>query len=196
MAPRRRVVRQIHHHPRVRATVIQSVKSPAAIQRVAARVPSQSVIPIPAAQVVSANAAAQLVIPRPAIQNICAHIPHKRVAADIAGKHIIEVRAPDIFHFGKDIALGMPPRGKAVRQVDNHPLVGPPVIQGVQAGTADQHIRPRAAPKIVVAGIATKRVVVRAAVEMVAAIALAPAVHQENGHHHDGQDQNQRVCNG
>ena len=90
----------------------------------------------------------------------------------------------------------MPPRGKAIRQVNNHPLIGPPVIQGVQAGAADQYIRPRAAPEIVIIDIATKRIAVRAAVEMVAAIALAPAVHQENGHHHDGQDYNQRVCNG
>ena len=90
----------------------------------------------------------------------------------------------------------MPARGKAGRQVDNHPLIGSPVIQGVQAGTAHQHIRPRPAPEIVVAGIATERIVVRAAVEVVAAIAFARAVHQENDHHHDGQDHNQRVCNG
>ena len=90
----------------------------------------------------------------------------------------------------------MPPRGKAVRQVDNHPLVGPPIIQGVQARTANQRIRPRPAPEIVVAGIASEHIVVRAAVEMVAAVAPAPAVQQENGHHHDGQGHNQRVGNG
>ena len=196
MAPRRRVVRQVHRHPRVRTAVVQSVKPFAAIQGVLTRVPSQSVIAAAAAQVVSARSAAQLVSARPAIQNICAHISHKRVAASIAGEHIIEVRAPDILHFGKNIALGMPPRGQAVRQADNHPLIGPSIIQGVQAGAADQRIRPRPAPEIVVAGIASEHIVVRAAVEMVAAFALAPAVHQENGHHHDGQDHNQRVCNG
>ena len=148
-----------------------------------------------AAQVVSAHSATQLVSTGAAIQTIRAHIPHKRVAAGIAGEHIIEIRAPDIFHFGKNIALGMPARSKTGRQVDNHPLIGSPVIQGVQAGTAGQHIRPRPAPEIIIAGIATEHIIVRAAVEMVAAIALAPAVHQENDHHHDGQDHNQRVCN-
>ena len=214
MAPRRRVVRQVHRHPRVRAAVVQSVKTPAAIQGVFARVPCQSVIAalpaqvvsaipaaqfviaIPPAQVVSAHSAVQVVSAGAAIQYICAHIPHKRVAAGITGEHIIEVRAPNVFHFGKNIALGMPPRGKARRKVDNHPLIRPPVIQGVQAGPAGQHIRPRPAPEIVVASIASKHIVVRAAVEMVAAITLASAVHQENNHHHDGQDHNQRVCNG
>ena len=90
----------------------------------------------------------------------------------------------------------MPSRSKARRQIDNHPLIGPPVIQGVQAGTAGQRIRPRPAPEIVVASIATEHIVVRVAVEMIAAIALAPTVHQENDHHHEGQDHDQRVCNG
>ena len=106
-----------------------------------------------------ARIASQPVATGTALQGIVASFTMKRVVPAVAGQVVGVVRPMDTLDLHQRVALGVAALRGARRQVDRHARIGTPVGSVIEAFTAIEHVRARAAVQMVGARSTLQRVI-------------------------------------